>query len=91
MITQEFVWMLCFDSEGSKCFVREVFQIRRHNHVAATYDRGGQHMTIFGIRQGEGCNQMLVSCHQTVTNVLVHQVARPLKNDPLAIRLVLEQ
>ena len=31
------------------------------------------------------------ACHQTVTNVSVHKDARPLKNDPIAMRLVLKQ
>jgi hypothetical protein len=90
MMTQELVWMLRFDAVEGKCFVGEDIQIMCHDHVAAAYNCGGQHMTVVGVGQGKGSNQLLVPYNQTVTRASVHKVARPLKNDPAAMRLVLK-
>ena len=51
MITQELIWMLCLDAERGQYLSRKVFQILRHNHVAATYNCGREYMTVIGVWQ----------------------------------------
>lgn len=75
-ISDEFIGMLRHYVVTPELLNREILQVEGKNQARATVNGCSQHVSIVRIRQFDGCDQMLKSGDQAISNVGVHQRAR---------------
>lgn len=70
----EVIWVLSFDCVRPENLRWKVLQVRCHNHVGASANGGGKHVTIVLVRQFQTRNKVLISSYQRIDGVLVHEI-----------------
>ena len=66
--------MLRFDSKWIQHFTGKISEVVRHDDNGAGMDRGGQHMAVIRIWQGEILNQWFITCDKAIQHVSIHQL-----------------
>ena len=57
----------------------KVRKFEGHYHIDMRLDRGSKHMAIFGVREAESLNPLLIPCHEAHWGDLIHQVTGALQ------------
>ena len=91
LIAQEFIGMLCINVERRQNGLRKVFQVLRHDHVAAADDRRRENVTIVFIGQGKRRDERLIAGDKAIARMPIHQVTGALQDGTIAMRLIAKE